>query len=161
MTWLVRPIPKILRGLASLPKKMNNVMGRAYSVSRQTRVRWVVPLFALATFSIFLIFAPYKSLAVTGPYAVATASYTYIDDERIEQFSNSGENRRVNVAFWYPQTVGNDEKYPLVVFSHGGLGLQSSNESLYRELASHGYFEHLLRQRMVPSDRMAAMRQEL
>jgi hypothetical protein len=36
-----------------------------------------------------------------------------------------------------PNTACNG--YPLVLFSHGGLAIQSSNESLYLELASHGY----------------------
>ena len=30
-------------------------------------------------------------------------------------------------------------RYPLIVFSHGGISTKSSNESLYHELASNGY----------------------
>ena len=86
-----------------------------------------------------LIFPAYESLATTGPYLATTPLTTYTDNSRLESFTNSGEKRRINVGFWYPQTVEGDETYPIVVFSHGGLGLQSSNESLYRELASHGY----------------------
>ena len=86
-----------------------------------------------------LLFPPYQPLDVTGPHAIATVRYTYTDEQRSEQYSSSGENRRVNVAFWYPENGGGDETYPLVVFSHGGLSTENSNESLYRELASHGY----------------------
>jgi len=86
-----------------------------------------------------LIFPPYHPLTVTGQYQVATARFTYTDENRIEAFSTSGENRQVNAVFWYPQEGDNAEIFPLVVFSHGGLGLETSNESLYHELASHGY----------------------
>lgn len=84
-----------------------------------------------------LVFPKYKLPEATGSYAVTTAQYTYIDASRIEEYANTGENRKVNVEFWYPES-GNGV-YPLIVFSHGGLGLKSSNVSLYTELASHGY----------------------
>lgn len=86
-----------------------------------------------------LVFPQHEPLAATGPYTVATARYTYTDGSRIEQFSSSRENRRVNVAFWYPRNLIRNETYPLIVFSHGGLGTENSNESLYLELASHGF----------------------
>jgi dienelactone hydrolase len=41
------------------------------------------------------------------------------------------------VQFWYP--ISFEGTYPLIVFSHGGLGVKSSNETLFKELASHGY----------------------
>jgi pimeloyl-ACP methyl ester carboxylesterase len=94
-------------------------------------------LFVLVTLA--LLFPPYEPLTPTGPYAVATTRYTYIDENRIEAFVSSGEKRRVNVTVWYPQPGANQETFPLVLFSHGGLGLETSNESLYLELASHGY----------------------
>lgn len=109
------------------------------------RVRGIVFRFIAILLLVFvslapaLIFPPYQPLATTGRYAVATARYTFTDEKRIETYSSSGENRKVNAAFWYPQSRENAESFPLVVFSHGGLGLETSNESLYRELASHGY----------------------
>ena len=79
----------------------------------------------------------YKTLEATGKYQVATAIYTYTDLSRIETYTDTGENRKLTVGMWYPEdAVGT---YPLIVFSHGGLGVKSSNESLYIELASHGY----------------------
>lgn len=84
-----------------------------------------------------LVFPQYKMPETTGKYPVASVQYTYTDDSRIEEYTRTGENRKVNVEIWYP---GNAEGiYPLVLFSHGALGIQSSNLSLYRELASHGY----------------------
>jgi predicted dienelactone hydrolase len=84
-----------------------------------------------------LVFPQHKSPQVTGPYEVATATYTYIDKNRIEEFTDTGKNRFVNVAFWYPQNA--DRTYPLLVFSHGANGIKGSNTSTYTELASHGY----------------------
>jgi dienelactone hydrolase len=74
---------------------------------------------------------------VTGDYQALTKTYTYIDDSRLESYGNTGKNRKLNVKMWYPDSASG--KYPLIVFSHGGLGIKSSNESLYNELASHGY----------------------
>ena len=74
---------------------------------------------------------------MTGKYEVATVNYTYTDKSRIETFTNTGENRKVNVEFWYPKDA--DGKYPLVVFSHGIFGIKTSNTSTFMELASNGY----------------------
>ncbi|MBX3001690.1 MAG: hypothetical protein KF893_24415 [Caldilineaceae bacterium] len=86
-----------------------------------------------------VVFPPYQPVAATGPYSVATAHYTYTDENRIETYTDTGQKREVNVGCTYPQPGDGGVAYPLVVFSHGGLSTQSSNESLYRELASHGY----------------------
>ncbi|MGE7092722.1 hypothetical protein ACQKII_14980 [Lysinibacillus sp. NPDC048646] len=83
-------------------------------------------VFALAP---VIVFPQHKSPKVTGKYEVATAIYTYIDNNRIEEFTDKGDNRFVNVAFWYPKRV--DEKYPLLVFSHGAYGIKASNTSTY------------------------------
>lgn len=94
----------------------------------------LVFVFALAP---ALVFPQHKSPKVTGEYDVATAAYTYIDKNRIEEFTDEGDNRFVNVEFWYPENV--DGTYPLLVFSHGAYGIKASNTSTYTELASHGY----------------------
>lgn len=84
-----------------------------------------------------LIFPQYQLPKVTGKHEVATVNYTYIDENRIETFTHTGENRQVNVEFWYPK--GGVGKYPLVVFSHGTGGVKTSNTSTFMELASNGY----------------------
>lgn len=84
-----------------------------------------------------IVFPQYETIAVTGEYQVTTATYTYTDTRRVETYTDTGENRKLNVKLWYPKHV--DGTYPLIVFSHGSLGIKSSNESLYNELASHGY----------------------
>ena len=109
-------------------------------MNRNTVIKIVAALLLVCLVAVpVLVFPPYEPLAVTGPSAIHTARYTYRDEHRSEQYSSSGEHRQVNVAFWYPQPTSGHETYPLIVFSHGGLGLETSNESLYRELASHGY----------------------
>jgi len=93
-------------------------------------------LYAFALF--FAILCPqYAQPITTGSYGIAAAKYTWVDDKRIETFSNNGENRALTIEFWYPQD-GNG-KYPLVVFSHGAFGYSGSNYSTFAELASNGY----------------------
>lgn len=84
-----------------------------------------------------LLFPQHRLPQVTGPYAVATATYSYVDKNRIEEFTDQGEHRAVNVEFWYPEQA--DGTYPLLVFSHGAFGIKTSNTSTFTELASHGY----------------------
>lgn len=84
-----------------------------------------------------LIFPQHEPLPTTGEYGVASVLYSYTDENRVERYSTAGTFRNVNVEFWYPENA--DGVFPLVIFSHGALGIRSSNLSLYRELASHGY----------------------
>ncbi|MBP8123097.1 MAG: hypothetical protein KAZ26_10680 [Caldilineaceae bacterium] len=84
-----------------------------------------------------LIFPQYKLPEATGKYKVGTVQSTFVDESRIEEYSNMGGFRKLNVACWHPENV--NHRVPLVLFSHGGLGTKTSNESLYIELASHGY----------------------
>ena len=84
-----------------------------------------------------IIFPQHKALGATGQFQVATVKHTYTDTKRIETYTDTGENRKLNVEMWYPENA--DKTYPLIVFSHGAFGTKSSNTSLYNELASHGY----------------------
>lgn len=96
----------------------------------------IVLIFALTLPAI--IFPQNKEVVdATGEYQVSTKTYTYIDISRVESYTDTGKNRKLNVQLWYPNNL--DGAYPLIVFSHGGFGIKSSNESLYKELASHGY----------------------
>ena len=95
----------------------------------------------LLTFCILpsLLFPQFKAVAPTGVYAVETASYTYVDASHIEPLSETGENRKLSVQFWYPAGEANAETFPLVVFSHGSFGYRGSNLSTFEDLASNGY----------------------
>lgn len=82
------------------------------------------------------LFPPYKQPVVTGSHAVAIEEFTWEDVSRVETFTDTGENRKLTVKFWYPEEEG---RYPLVVFSHGAFGVIDSNYSTCMELASNGY----------------------
>lgn len=97
----------------------------------------VLVLAIVVTLVPVILFPQHRPPQVTGPYAVATAAYSYTDKNRIEEFTDRGENRVVNVEFWYPERTGG--AYPLLVFSHGAFGIKASNTSTFKELASHGY----------------------
>ena len=82
------------------------------------------------------LFPAYEPPAGSGSHIVKTKMFTWVDESRIETFTDSGENRALTVGIWYPEEEG---KYPLVVFSHGAFGVLESNYSTYVELASNGY----------------------
>lgn len=84
-----------------------------------------------------ILFPEYRAVEATGEFQVATATYTYTDTSRVETYTQTGESRKLTVGMWYPDNA--DGKYPLIVFSHGAFGMRTSNETLYNELASHGY----------------------
>jgi dienelactone hydrolase len=83
------------------------------------------------------LFPEHEMIETTGDFKVTQSLYTYIDKDRMETYTDTGESRKLNVEFWYPDVA--DGTYPLIVFSHGSFGVRTSNESLYNELASHGY----------------------
>lgn len=95
---------------------------------------WVLIAIALLP---ALIFPQHKEVAATGDFDVTTKIYTYTDDSRTEEFTHSGEKRKVNIEFWYPQNA--KKKYPLIVFSHGAFGIKVSNTTTFENLASNGY----------------------
>jgi dienelactone hydrolase len=84
-----------------------------------------------------IVFPQNKPLKTTGKYEVDTKTYTYEDTNRLEIYSKANSNRQLNIQFWYPKNL--NDKLPIILFSHGAYGVKSSNESLYNELASHGY----------------------
>jgi dienelactone hydrolase len=102
-------------------------------------IRKAILIFVLMVIALTpaLVFPQYPPLQPTGKFGIETAAYTFIDESRVDFYSETGEYRKVNVQFWYPQTT--EGVYPLVLFSHGSFGVGTSNVSLYRELASNGY----------------------
>ncbi|PLS18040.1 alpha/beta hydrolase [Bacillus sp. M6-12] len=124
-----------VKGTASLIRnKTNNQKYKTSSFVWNSIIMIFATVFALAP---AIVFPQHKSPKVTGEYEVATTTYTYIDKNRIEEFTDKGDNRFVNVEFWYPENA--EGTYPLLVFSHGAYGTKASNTSTYTELASHGY----------------------
>lgn len=84
-----------------------------------------------------ITFPEYQPLPPTGEYQVVTATKHFCDESRIDAYDKQGGARTLAVEFWYPANTGGS--FPLVVFSHGSFGTRTSNETLFRELASHGY----------------------
>lgn len=99
----------------------------------------LVSLVVFITLIPVLLFPQHRSPQVTGPYPVNTATYTYTDFDRTEEFADEEKQRSVNVEFWYPELANANDTYPLLVFSHGAFGIKTSNDSTFTELASHGY----------------------
>lgn len=124
-----------LFGATALVRKDSD--GAAFRIGAVIKNAILALLAVLLALSPALIFPQYKPLKTTGAYGVETAAYTYTDEGRTETYSHTGGPRRLTVQYWYPEYA--DGKYPLIVFSHGSFGVKSSNLSLYRELASHGY----------------------
>lgn len=124
-----------VNGTVSLFLKKTNI--KQYKTSNIVWKSIMMILIFVFVLSPVIIFPQHQSPKVTGEYEVATATDTYIDKNRIEEFSDNGDNRIVNVEFWYPKNA--DGTYPLLVFSHGAYGIKTSNNSTYTELASHGY----------------------
>lgn len=106
--------------------------------------------------SIPVLVLPFYSLPKpTGNFNVGTVVCSFTDKNRAETFSKEeGKVREIAVQFWYPvENTGSkplydvknapvstsQQKYPVVIFSHGAFGVRKSNASTFRELASHGY----------------------
>lgn len=109
--------------------------------SRMKRPVKVLLIFLLIAVAVgilfkFIMFPPYDAPAVSGNHKVLIKEYTWVDENRVEAFTDSGENRELTVKFWYPEEDGS---YPLVIFSHGAFGVIDSNYSTCMELASNGY----------------------
>lgn len=95
----------------------------------------------LLTFCILpgILFPQFNPILSTGPYAIETKSVTFVDESRIEPFSQTGEKRKLTVQFWYPAVEQDSKAFPLTIFSHGSFGYRGSNLSTFEELASNGY----------------------
>ena len=100
----------------------------------------------ITAFSIVLIlctialFPNLKSIPNTGDYAYSSCVLELTDTARIETFKTDGSPRKLSVLVYYPHDGEIVNKTcPLIVFSHGGISMKTSNLSLYQELASHGY----------------------
>ena len=86
-----------------------------------------------------LLFPQVEAVETTGPFGVARMDAFFVDENRLDPYASDGSLRELPVTLWYPGESLPAGSCPLVVFSHGSFGVRSSNESLYRELASHGY----------------------
>lgn len=110
-----------------------------FFMKKKLLISFGVLLFLIAGGILFvkvILFPPYQPPEVTGDHEVEMQEFTWVDESRVETFTDTGEKRALSVKFWYPKEEGN---YPLVVFSHGAFGVIDSNYSTCAELASNGY----------------------
>ncbi len=136
--WFLLLVFLIVRGSFAVITLMRKRQERSYRLSGTIgRFAGSVLLILLVCLPA-LIFPQYKPLTLSGSYTLATASYTWTDESRVETFEEDGSKRQVTVQFWYPD-IDTEEKFPLVVFSHGAFGFRMSNYSTFAELASNGY----------------------
>lgn len=137
LRWVMLGILLLLLAGKATVSLMRNKENKKYKTSK---IVWksigmiVVMVFSLAP---AIVFPQHNSPKVTGEYQVATATDTYTDKNRMEEFTDKEQHRFVNVGFWYPKN--GHGTYPLLVFSHGAFGIKDGNSSTYTELASHGY----------------------
>lgn len=135
--WVLPAVVFFLFGIIAVISLIRNKEEKRYrpvgNIFRAIGV-WVIIAITLLP---AVIFPQYKAVAATGDYKIATSLYTLTDNQRVESFSDSGENRKVNIEFWYPQNA--EGKFPLIVFSHGAFGIKASNTSTFENLASNGY----------------------
>ena len=123
--------------LGAITLMRGNKIEKSYKQGRVIRRRILAFLLLVIVTVPAIVFPQYSLPKPTGEYKVATAVYTYTDENRVETYTNNSEKRQVTVAFWYPQNA--EGTYPLVLFTHGLFGIAMSNASTYEELASNGY----------------------
>lgn len=86
------------------------------------------------------LFPNFKSIPTTGEYSYESCVLELTDTSRIEEYKTDGLPRKLSVLVYYPnEDEIHNNTCPLIVFSHGGISTKTSNLSLYKELASHGY----------------------
>lgn len=87
-----------------------------------------------------VLFQNLPSVKTTGPYRYQSQTIQLEDSGRTETYIKEGGPRKLAVMVLWPDDPGlAPHTLPLVLFSHGGIAAMQSNQSLYEELASHGY----------------------
>jgi hypothetical protein len=117
--------------------KINKLMKKAWL----KRMMHILIITALVVAVLWFVFFPNLSgVKTTGEYPYSSSVLELVDESRVEGFKDDGSFRMLSVLVYYPESdIIKSGSAPLVVFSHGGISFNTSNESLYKELASHGY----------------------
>lgn len=90
-------------------------------------------------FTAFQVVVPvHPIIATTGEYTVVKAEEYFTYPTTNQELETSAGSREVPVTLWHPEKV-EDINGQLILFSHGSFGIADSNDSLFNELASHGY----------------------
>lgn len=103
-------------------------------------VNVVVTIAIVIILCTMILFPNLNSIPATGGYSYTSRVLELTDTSRIEEFRTDGSYRKLSMLVFYPSDAQIDSNScPLIVFSHGGISTKTSNLSLYKELASHGY----------------------
>ena len=114
-------------------KRIKNVL-----LKRAVNVLTIIAVVFIA-FAV-VVFPDLGSVKTTGEYPYTSRVLELTDTKRFEDYKSDGSPRKLSVLIYYPDADGiENNTCPLVVFSHGGISTKTSNLSLYKELASHGY----------------------
>lgn len=84
------------------------------------------------------MFPDYPSIETTGKHKVMTETIYFSHETKFPDLATEGKEREIPAKVWLPEGADN-EKFPLIIYSHGSFGIPEANESLFNELASHGY----------------------
>ena len=103
-------------------------------------VKTTAVLAILLMLSVIVLFPDLAAVKSTGEYSYASCRLELTDESRMEEFKNDGSFRKLSLLVYYPDEISiQRNSCPLIVFSHGGISTNTSNLSLFQELASHGY----------------------
>ncbi len=124
--------------------KKRVAMTAAHNVPVQTKRRIVFIKILVVTCVLLaiakILFPGLPVIKTTGPFSYDSVVMQINDDSRLEAFLNDGSIRKLSVTVYYPTDKSiQTNSCPLVVFSHGGISIKTSNVSLFEELASHGF----------------------
>lgn len=108
---------------------------------RPWRKKWLLLIVALIVtlFTAFQVLLPvHPIVAPTGEYSVVSSDDYFHYPTNNKQIETSKGSREVPVKLWHPEEIETING-KLILFSHGSFGVADSNDSLFNELASHGY----------------------
>lgn len=113
-------------------------------ITRKIRPWWkknlslLLVLLGIGFVSFQLLFPFHEPLKTSGQLTVITETLYFKHETAFPDYATNESQREIPVKLWLPSQSEN-EQYPLIIFSHGSFGVAESNESLFLELASHGY----------------------
>lgn len=115
-----------------------------FLISKKIRPWWkkiggILISLLLMSYSLFQFIIPVHSLVEpTGEFDVAESVDYFSYDPADKSFETSKGSREIPVKIWHPKEI-EEINGQLILFSHGSFGVIDSNDSLFHELASHGY----------------------
>lgn len=116
--------------------KTHNTQINTLHPSKRSLFLWMITLMVISAVPLVL-FPESNPISPSGEYDVLEMDFHIVDSSRTDGFQSEVLYRQISIHAWYPAHV--QASYPLIVYSHGGISLNTSNESLFLELASHGY----------------------